>query len=317
MGSPSSDASSTVLPPARRLYTLVTTLNATATTYRDTGKKAEGLPNLSPAIDRPRLDARLSVDPVRSIKLESSRIETTMGGQFIAEGQDGREIVFTSRLDDRFGGGTFDTNDDGILTRPRKATGRVVHRPHEQREHRLRSDYFWRRHHTYRSAFAGFNAVEIQQADGQTNPTIEDNASGLGGNAQAHRLGRGSNAAAAIFVRGAQPIIVKNIIRENSGPAINIIDALNSDFVSDAGRTTGPVDQVIGYGDNRGPLVRENRLSGNLINGIEVRGGILSTEGVWDDTDIVHALRTQPPCSPHFHTYGGLLHRKAALLPAL
>ncbi len=297
------------VPGSPGTYTLVTTLDATVTTYRDTGKTAGGAPNLSAAIDRPRLDARLSIDPGTIIKLESSRIETTMGGQFIAEGQDGREIVFTSRLDDRFGaGGTFDTNDDGNTNSPARGNwgGLSISQMSKGSIDYARIT-FGGGITPIEGAFAGFNAVEIQQADVRlTNSIIEDNASGLGGNAQAHRLGRGSNAAAAIFVRGAQPIIVGNIIRDNSGPAINInLNALNSDFVSDAGRTTGPVDQVIGYGDNQGPLVRENRLSGNLINGMEVRGGILSTEGVWDDTDIVHVLRSEVTV-PDFHTYGGL-----------
>ncbi len=36
-----------------------------------------------------------------------------------------------------------------------------------------------------------------------------------------------------------------------------------------------------------------------------VRGGILTTEGVWDDTDIVHVVFDEIRV-PNFHTYGGL-----------
>jgi len=47
------------------------------------------------------------------LKMEGSRIETRFGGQVIAEGLDGKEVIITSRMDDAFGaGGTFDTNDD-------------------------------------------------------------------------------------------------------------------------------------------------------------------------------------------------------------
>merc|ERR1711964_569222 len=38
----------------------------------------------------------------------------------------------------------------------------------------------------------------------------------------------------------------------------------------------------------------------------QVRGGTLTTEGVWDDTDIVHVLRNERVYVPDFHTFGGL-----------
>ncbi|MCP4169238.1 MAG: hypothetical protein GY758_00515, partial [Fuerstiella sp.] len=62
------------------------------------------------------IDASLAIDAGVIVKLEGSRIQTGFGAQLIAEGQAGREIIFTSRLDDKYGaGGTFDTNDDGDL----------------------------------------------------------------------------------------------------------------------------------------------------------------------------------------------------------
>ncbi len=37
-----------------------------------------------------------------------------------------------------------------------------------------------------------------------------------------------------------------------------------------------------------------------------VRGGTLTTQGIWDDTDIVHVVQDQTIYVPDFHTYGGL-----------
>ena len=55
------------------------------------------------------------------------------------------------------------------------------------------------------------------------------------------------------------------------------------------------------YANNVGPLVRNNRMENNGTNGMEVRGGTLTTESVWDDVDIVHVLRRKssfPICTP-------------------
>src|SRR5690606_11479507 len=59
------------------------------------------------------------------------------------------------------------------------------------------------------------------------------------------------------------------------------------------------------YANNFGPLVRNNRMAGNEFNGMEIRGGALTTETVWDDTDIVHIVRDEI-IVPNLHTYGGL-----------
>jgi len=139
-----------------------------------------------------------------------------------------------------------------------------------------------------------------------TNSVIENNSNGIGGQGPLDRFGRGYNLPATIFVRGAQPIIVNNIIRDNVNPplsdfnpanglgardnaAITInVNSLNNQLLSDLGRSTGFIDQLDGFGDNRGPLVRDNRLDGNGLNGMVVRGEEITTQSVWDDTDIVH-----------------------------
>ncbi len=86
--------------------------------------------------------------------------------------------------------------------------------------------------------FSSFNAVEIQQADVRlTNSVLEKNADG---SEAARNNVRFSNDEATIYVRGAQPVIVNNIIRDGGGAAISInANALNSDLVHDWGRSTG------------------------------------------------------------------------------
>ena len=54
-----------------------------------------------------------------------------------------------------------------------------------------------------------------------------------------------------------------------------------------------------------GPLVDGNHLLGNGLNGMRIRGETLTTETVWDDTDIVHILQSEVVI-PDFHTVGGL-----------
>ena len=63
-----------------------------------------------------RYDAQLAIDPGIIIKAEDAAIQVGIGAQLLAEGEPGREIIFTSRKDDSFGaGGTFDTNDDASV----------------------------------------------------------------------------------------------------------------------------------------------------------------------------------------------------------
>ncbi len=453
-------------PTGTGIYTLVAELGRSETLYLDAGVNLERvLDTTVTARNRARFDARLSIDPGVVVKLEGSRIQTGIGAQLIAEGQAGREIIFTSRLDDRFGaGGTFDTNNDGDLVTARFAfitedfesgnfsatrwnvgstnavidsqglaessgslsahlrAGNTVQTvttnlngrtaieiqysyqragsgtsPGNNGDLRLQyrdSGGVWRlvesqlgngvdmtnfvtstvrlpaaalhvnsafrfvngsgagdwfvddfrlqeaRTDNTPSAgnwggiyvghlgsasidqalvtfgggiipvsndFAGFNAIEIHQATARiTNTVFEENADGTGGSAQSDRFGLFANASGTIFVRGAQPIILDNEFRDNLGAVISInANSLNGDLVEDPGRSTGLVDQNTTIVGNQGPLVSNNRLGGNSINGMVVRPATLTTQGVWDDTDIVHVLQNEI-LIPDFHTYGGL-----------
>ena len=76
-------------------------------------------------------------------------------------------------------------------------------------------------------------------------------------------------------------------------------------MVNDWGRCTGPADAYSQYDGNYGPLVRGNELTNNTLNGMVVRAGTLTTEGIWDDTDIVHIVLGDIDV-PNLDTYGGL-----------
>ena len=51
-------------------------------------------------------------------------------------------------------------------------------------------------------------------------------------------------------------------------------------------------------------------MTDNGINGMVVRGGTLTTETIWDDTDIVHVLYDEIVV-PNFDTFGGIRLRAA------
>ncbi|MEX0585703.1 MAG: hypothetical protein WD176_03605, partial [Pirellulales bacterium] len=155
-----------------------------------------------------------------------------------------------------------------------------------------------------------FNAVEIHQADVRiTNSTLQNNADGA---AVGNRNGRGTNLGASIFVRGAQPVIVNNVLRDNMGDSISVnANAMLARTASDVGRATGGVELFEQFADNLGPLVRLNRLGGNAINGMSIRGATLTAQTAWDDTDIVHVLRDEI-ISPDFHTFGGIRLQSSA-----
>ena len=158
--------------------------------------------------------------------------------------------------------------------------------------------------------FDRFNPIEIHQADVRiTNSVIELNDDG---NSNTNRGGLGENTAAAIFIRGAQPVIVNNKIIDNQGDAITIdSNSMKYDVVADPGRETGAADAFTQFGDNRGPLIRLNVLDntiaggGSQLNGLTVRGGFLTAESVWDDTDVVHILRDEIVVG-NLHHLGGL-----------
>ena len=142
------------------------------------------------------------------------------------------------------------------------------------------------------STFRAFNTIEVHQADARIAHTLfENNADGFGGQGPGTRLGRLSNEPATIFVRGAQPIIIDNVFRNNTGSAITIdANSMTDDLLADRGRQTGDADRNPNYLANRGPLIRENRFVNNGLNGLKIRGDTLTTASVWDDTDIVHVV---------------------------
>ncbi|QDS90768.1 Dockerin type I repeat protein [Rosistilla ulvae] len=295
-------------------------------TVLSVGADGVGQPDDLPVIDATRLrarpDARLAIDAGIIVKVDGSRIETGYGAQLIAEGVDGRQVLFTSLADDRYGaGGTFDTNGNQALVGPAAGDWGGIHiGPNGTAS----IDFAYIAHAggvvETGGTFAGFNALEIIQSDVRVaNTTFEFNASGLGGQAGVQRDGHGFNEPAVIFVRDAQPVIVDNVIQNNSvgdTAAISInVNALNSEIVLDYGRQTGESDRRDDIRSNFGPLIDGNRLGDNTINGLAVRGGTLTTEVVWDDTDIVHVVDNFRPDIqggpeliqiPDLFSYGGL-----------
>lgn len=271
-----------------------------------------------------RPDARLRVDPNVKVKLGGARIEVGLGAQLIAEGNDGQQVVFTSVLDDRFGGsGSFDTSNNQTVTRANRGDWGGIYIGHSSSASIDHASFlFGGGVSAVEGNFVGFNTIEIHQAKARvTNSIFADNSGGLADVGPVNREGRGTNAPGTIFIRGAQPIIVGNSIYSSSFtdeeippsatsandmvPAITInASALTGDIVADSGRSTGPVSSVAIQG-NQGPLIRQNRLQDNDINGLLVRGETLTTEGVWDDTDITHVLFDDIHV-PNDHTLGGL-----------
>ncbi|APZ94408.1 GEVED domain-containing protein [Fuerstiella marisgermanici] len=458
-------------PSGSGTFTLVAELGRSESNYLDDGTTLQRvLDTTVTSRSRGRFDARLAIDPGLVVKLQGARIESEIGAQFIAEAQPGREIIFTSRLDDRYGaGGTFDTNDDGdlvsaltvffadnfeggqfdaadwsasttatiddqglgetsgslsahlvagteiqttsvnlvgqaalelqfsyqrtgggstpdadLFVQYRNSIGNwvtlqslpaagtdmtqylastvslpaaAIHvnsavrfgfgNPNTSNARGTVGDWFvddvrivesrtnslpgagdWGGIYVghlgsasidqslitfgggvipVENDFAGFNAIEIHQADARiTNSVLEENATGRGGSAPGSRYGLFSNSSGTIFVRGAQPVIVGNDFRSNLGPVISInANALNSNIVADRGRSTGFANAFASLVGNQGPLIDDNRLGNNSINGMLVRPATLTTQSVWDDTDIVHVL-TEEILVPDHHTFGGL-----------
>jgi VCBS repeat-containing protein len=318
---------------ARRIYRsndggasfqLAVSINSSDLTFFDSGRTLGGGLDLSATSrNRPRLDARLAIDPGTVVKLEGSRIEVSIGGQLIAEGLDGQPVIFTSKLDDRYGaGGTFDTNNDnaaGLAERvPAPGDWGGIYIGHTSRGNIDRGLIAFGGGITkLEGTFGAFNAIEVQQGDLRlANSVLEGNASGVGGQGPGTRLGRLDHSPAVVYVRGAQPTLANNIFRNNDSlapqpgfathPAISVdVSSLNSLNVTDPGRESGAIARFDQFETNSGPLVRLNRLARNGVNGLEVRGGTLATEGIWDDTDIVHVL-TGTVTVGNLHTLGGL-----------
>ena len=253
------------------------------------------------------LDGSLTIDPGIIVKSDGARIEAGIGAQILAEGTVEQNIIFTSIDDERFGaGGTFNTPNSTTTGRANGGDWAGIYFD-------LTSSGSL--DHTV-VAFAGgvtriegtttaFNPVEIHQADVRiTNSLFEDNASGVSADGSSNRGGRGANYPGAIFSIGAQPVIVNNIIQgtmatpaeslENGGgrgPAISVDpNSLDHTELRDYGRSTGRLDRFSAYDSNQGALIRGNRLGNNDLNGLVVRGATVSTQSVWDDTDIVHVV---------------------------
>lgn len=292
-------------------YQLAGEIPATENRFDDLGETLDITLNpISFGVSRARTAARLAIDPGIIVKLAGSRIEATFGSQLIAEGLPGREVIFTSLSDNRYGaGGTFATFGESTAQGPLPGDwGGLYIGPigSASIDHALL---------TYgggvtkiEGTFKAFNILEVHQAELRlTNSVIERNAEGLAGQGPADRFGRGTNEAATIFVRGSQPIIVSNLIQNNVATAITInANSFTSDRLPDVGRSTGHIALTGSFPGNTGPLVRGNRMANNPLNAIDIRGEVLTTRSIWDDTDIVHVLRNQV-IVPDFHSNVGLI----------
>ncbi|MHB9077543.1 MAG: Ig-like domain-containing protein [Pirellulaceae bacterium] len=267
-----------------------------------------GGPTLNPVTGEydARLDARLRIDPGLIVKLQGSRIEAEMSSQLIAEGTIEQPIILTALRDDRYGAsGSFDTNNDLAATSPEPGQwGGLFFNAISKGSLDHTVITFAGGQTPIEGGFDQFAAIEIHQADVRvTNSLLTRNAAGQ---SSSGRAGRGGNVASTIFVRGAQPVLVNNALLDNAGPAITIdANSLQAASLVDWGRTTGRIDAYGEYVDNHGPLVRLNLLDNNAIEGLVVRGGVLTAETVWDDTDIAHVLFDEIILL-NFHTLSGL-----------
>jgi hypothetical protein len=281
-----------------------------------------------------RLSGRLDIDPGVLVKASASRIEAEVGSEFLAEGTIDRPIVFTSLLDRSYGsGGTFDTADELSTSNPQNANpgdwSGLYFSPASFGSLDYARVYYAGGTSAIEGGFATFATVEIRQAQVRiTNTVFQSNAAtAQPGN---DRNGRGDLPDATVIqIRGAQPILVNDIILNNpTADAISIdCNSLNSFQVQDWGRSTspaeffsqyafnqessqdltdqGPADIFSQYASNVGPMVRQIKMSNNAINGMVIRPGTMVTEGVWDDTDIVHVVEGTITI-PNVTIYGGL-----------
>ena len=310
------------LDPASGDYVLISTLDANASDFLDGGGTSQGVLDLTRAGIRGRLDASLVIDPGTVLKFRGARLELEQSTQLLAEGFQQAGVVFTSFADDRFGsGGTFDTNNDNG-----SASGEILaSRGDWSGIYASPTAYVGLDYATV--AFAGgislleggqsrgFAALELQQADARiTNSRFEFNEDGQDGAGPVGRFGLLGVTQATVFVRGSQPTIVQNTFVDNRGTIIDIdSESMTADRLVDLGRQTGSVDRFESLDDNYGPLIRLNRyqnvaatqVNDRQISGLEIRGGRLTTESVWDDTDIVHLLFDSIEVG-NLHSSGGL-----------
>jgi hypothetical protein len=270
-------------------------------------------------VDTARASGRLSIDPGVVVKLQGARIELERGGaQLIAEGTAGQAVIFTSLGDNRFGaGGTFDTNGNLPNVRTAGDWGGIVINAGAKASIDHAYLGFGGGQTPIEGTFANFNVIEVHQGDLRlAHSRVENNADGA---ATGTRNSRGGNAAATVFVRGAQPVIVENDFRDNRGAVVSInANSLTDAELPDSGRSTGPIGRDARFDDNHGPLVRGNRISYTItddaaavrpangaVGGMEVRGEELLIESVWDDVDVVHVLKSEILVQ-NLHTYTGV-----------
>ncbi|MBX7072480.1 MAG: NF038122 family metalloprotease [Pirellulales bacterium] len=271
-----------------------------------------GGPIVEGGVRKARTHGRLAIDPGVIVKSLGARIEVGMNAQLIAEGNAGNSVIFTSLLDDSYGAsGQFETAMGASSAIAQEGDwGGIYFRPTAQGSMDNVRLTYGGGETTIEGGFARFNAIEIHQANVRiTNSVFELNDGGL---TSYSRNGRGGNTSSTIYVIGAQPVLAGNTLRDNVGDAISI-DANSMSYrqLPDVGRSTGAIGRFDRYDDNHGPLVRENRLTNNDINAMVVRGGTLTTQTVWDDTDIVHVLRDEIQV-PNLHIYGGLRLQSSA-----
>jgi len=236
-----------------------------------------------------RNSGRLTIDPGVVVKMQRSRIELERGNaQLYAEGTPQKRVIFTSTGDNRFGaGGTFVVGGSAAALAPGNWGGIIVNDGSAASIDNA-SISFGGGLAPVPGGFASFNTLSVDQGSLRlANSRFENNANG-------------------IYVIGAQPVIVSNDFRSNGGNLISIdVNSLNSREVSDPGRSTGSADRYAQYDGNRGPLVRGNRVTAGGVTGMLVRGGEITVESVWDDTDIVHVVQDEIVVS-NFHTATGL-----------
>ena len=297
-------------------FRLVGELNAGDTSFVDNA--ADGtrtLPVNDPdvvAVRRSRLDGSFIVDPGATFKSAGARIEARFDANVIAEGTPGRPVVFTSLADDRYGtGGTFDTAGSvsvglepgqwGGIYLAQGASGHIADAVLAGGGGRTRIE----------GGFASFGILEAHQAELRlADSRVEVNAGGvddpnLTGPELSERGGRGTKTEGAVFVRGAQPIIVGNQFVDNDATPISLdVNSFTPGEVFDTGRATLGSDRMTLVG-NAGPLIEDNRMQGNDVNALEVRGGVVAAGAVLDDVGIVHVVRDVIEV-PNEYVYGGL-----------
>lgn len=287
-----------------------------------------------------RLNPGLTIDPGTVVKLNQSRIDVTFGARLFAEGTPTAPIVLTSLNDRRYGaGGTFNTNGlfqdstpgaPGALQSGDWGGVFVAFGAEASFDHAVLAGGGGTTR--VEGGFASFNVIEAHQSDlrvahtrfennddGRSFVNDDDNSNNNPNDPREQRVGRVNNASGTIFVRAAQPVIIGNTFVDGDGPAMTFdVNSFSWQEVTDHGRSTGNPDaesmadnlDALTMRGNSGPLIKDNAINtdgsadGGLA-GLEVRGGKVATEVVWDDTDIVHIVRDTIEV-PNQHIYGGL-----------